>query len=486
MVGARAFSVLLSLVVSGAPTAAEDSYRKVPLEIPADLVLEAGGLARTPDGKLAVASRRGEVWIAQNPYAKDGKGVVWKRFASALHEPLGLAFHEGALYVSQRSEITRLRDANGDGVADEYRCAAKGWGVTGAYHEYTYGPKFDPRGNMWITLNCTMGDVVLPDKDWRGYSLCVEPNGKWKPVSGGMRSPCGIGINEAGDVFYTDQQGHWNSACGIHQIKQGVFHGHIASFASAGLPGAPFAKPDELPENVPVAEAARKMPIYKPACVWMPYRKMGMSTTDLVLDDTKGKFGPFAGQFFVGELTQASINRVFMEKVGNEYQGVCFPFVDNLQAGVLRLEFGDDGSLFVGETSRGWSSVGSKSYGVERVIWSGTAPFAMRTMEARPHGFLCTFTRPVSKKLVKNSIWTMRSYTYEYHAEYGGPDIDVMEPVVNVGEVSEDGLSLELKVDPLREGYVHELNVSGLRCVDGEALTPEIAHYTLNRIPGTN
>jgi len=364
MVKPHTWFVLMAAAACLAGARAEDRadfYRKVALDHPDDLVLEAGGLARMPGGKLAVATRRGEVWIVENPYAADGRGVKWRRFAGALHESLGLAFHDGALFASQRTEITRLRDTDGDGIADEYRCVAKGWGVSGAYHEYTYGPKFDPQGNMWVTLNCTMGDVVLPNRDWRGYGLSVAPDGTWKPVSGGMRSPCGIGINEAGDVFYSDQQGHWNSACGIHHIRQGAFHGHTASFASAKLPGAPFEEPKELIESVPVPEVARRMPIYKPAAVWLPYRKMGTSTTDLALDNTGGKFGPFTGQFFVGELTNAGVNRVFLEKVGGEYQGACFPFLAGFQAGVLRLEFGEDGSLFVGETSRGWSSVARSS-----------------------------------------------------------------------------------------------------------------------------
>lgn len=475
-------AALVLLALTGA-VIAEEPYRRIALEHPAELTLEAGGLAVMPGGKLAVATRRGDVWISDNPYADKGSDVTWRKFAGALHEPLGLACHDGALYVSQRSEITRLRDTDGDGTADEYRCVAKGWGVSGAYHEYTYGPKFDPQGNMWITLNCTMGDRVLSHTDWRGYSLRMSPDGRWQPVSGGMRSPCGIGINKAGDVFYTDQQGHWNSACGIHHIQQGRFHGHIASFESAKLPGAPFAKPAEVPENVPVAEAARLMPIYRPAVVWMPYRKMGMSTTDLALDDTGGKFGPFAGQFFVGELTQAAINRVFLEKVGGEYQGACFPFLERFQSGVLRLEFGEDGSLFVGETSRGWSSVGIKPYGVERVIWSGHAPFSMRTMEARARGFRCTFTKPVTPDAVAAARWQMRSHTYEYHADYGGPDIDVKEPVVRIVSISEDGLAVELEIDALRAGYVHELTVTGLRSSDDVPLMPEVAHYTLNKIP---
>jgi glucose/arabinose dehydrogenase len=482
----KLLAALLALTFLAAGARGEqraDFYRIVALEHPKDVVLEAGGLARMPGGKLAVATRRGEVWIAENPYTADGHGVRWQRFASALHEPLGLAFRDGALWTTQRAEVTRLRDTDGDGVADEYRCAAKGWGVSGNYHEYAYGPKFDPAGAMWVTLNCTMGETPLPHTDWRGYSLRIAPDGSWQPVSGGMRSPCGIGINAAGDVFYSEQQGNWNSAGGIHHIRPGAFHGHVASFTSAKLSGAPFQKPADFAERVPIPEAARRMPIYKPAAVWLPYRKMGMSCTDIVLDDTGGKFGPFAGQFFVGEFTMSGIHRVFLEKVGGEYQGACFPFLDGFQSGVLRLEFGEDGSLFVGETNRGWNSLGSRSYGLERVVWSGRTPFEIRTMEACSRGFRLTFTKPVQRESLAAATWRMQSYTYEYHADYGGPEIDTRDLAVSVAAVADDGLSAELEIEGLRAGYVHELHVTGLRSADAEPLAHGAAYYTLNRIP---
>ena len=74
---------------------------------------------------------------------------VYKRFASGLHEPLGLALQNGDLTV-QRSELTRLRDANADGRADEYLTHAKGWGDAG-YYEYAHGPAVDGVGNWWCS-----------------------------------------------------------------------------------------------------------------------------------------------------------------------------------------------------------------------------------------------------------------------------------------------------------------------------------------------
>jgi hypothetical protein len=53
------------------------------------------------------------------------------------------------------------------------------------------------------------------------------------------------------------------------------------------------------------------------------------------------------------------VSRVFLEQVDGQYQGAAFPFLSGLASGVVRLLFGPDGSLFVGMSSRGWSSLGS-------------------------------------------------------------------------------------------------------------------------------
>ena len=92
-----------------------------------------------------------------------------------------------------------------------------------------------------------------------------------------------------------------------------------------------------LPKNLTVAEAAKLIPAYQLPAVWFPYRKMGMSTTDILADSTKGKFGPFAGQLFCGEFTMSFVSRVFLEKVGGEYQGACFRFRDRLRRAAVAM-----------------------------------------------------------------------------------------------------------------------------------------------------
>ena len=87
--------------------------------------------------------------------------------------------------------------------------------------------------------------------------------------------------------------------------------------------------------------------------MWLPYNKMGRSSTALAVVPAGGKFGPFDGQLMVAEFTDAKVSRVFLEKVDVEYQGATFPFLTSFASGIVRLHFAPVGSLMVGMTSRG-------------------------------------------------------------------------------------------------------------------------------------
>ena len=461
--------------------AENDFYKLTTVPFPKELKLEVSGMAALPGDRMAIAIRKGEVWIAEK--LSTGK-PVYKKFASGLHEPLGLALHKGDLYTVQRSELTRLRDTAGDGRADEYLTHAKGWGVTGNYHEYAYGPAVDGAGNMWVALNCSIGKGPNPNNRWRGWSLRVKPDGSWAPMSGGFRSPSGIGTNLAGDVFATDQQGNWFPSCPLIHVKRGAFHGHADALEFTQLPGATFKVKQPLPKNLTVAEAAQRIPSYQLPAVWFPYRKMGMSTTDILADSTRGKFGPFAGQLFCGEFTMSFVSRVFLEKVGGEYQGACFRFRDGLDCAALRLQWGADGSMYIGQSNRGWNSLGAKSYGLQRLQWTGRTPFEIKTMSARPDGFRLTFTQPVDAATALNpKSYTLTSHTYPYHEKYGGEPMDIKAHKIKVADLDATALFVHLKVEDLREGYVYELHANGLRDSKGSPLLHREAYYTLNRIP---
>lgn len=485
---------LISVVTSQAQT---DSRSKNWKPAPDGLALEVSGIAVLDDGKIAVTIRKGEIWILDGVYDDPPDNVTYHRFATALHEPLGLIKVEDAFYTAQRSELTRIRDTDGDHVADEYLTVAKGWGVTGHYHEYAYGPERDRDGNLWITLNTGLGlkgdqlDRTISEPTlkvrqgrWRGWGLKVTPDGELLPVCAGMRSPSGLGANAEGDMFYTDQQGNWVGTNTLHHMREGAFFHHPDALASMNEPDSPIKGITEIPNGLPFPEALKHLKVLRPPAVWLPYKKVGQSATDIMLDDSEGKFGPFAGQFFVGEFTQAGINRVFLEKIGGEYQGACFPFRSGLASAVLRLGQGQDGSVFAGLTNRGWSSLGTASYGLQRLVWTGKTPFEIQEMRARENGFELVFTEPVDPKTAADpKSYQMTSYTYRYHSTYGSDEILKQSPKIVAANLSADGMSVVLKVEGLRELFVHELWCRGVRNQDGHPLLHADAYYTLNRLP---
>ena len=140
--------------------------------------------------------------------------------------------------------------------------------------------------------------------------------------------------------------------------------------------------------------------------------------------------------------------------------------------------------MFVGLTNRGWSSLGTAPYGLQRLVWTGKVLFEIKEMRARPDGFELVFTKPVEKSSAADpASYEMNSYTYLYQSTYGSDEIQKQDLVITSATVSEDGLSVRLAINNLRELFVHELTALGVRGRDGKSLLHPHADYTLNRIP---
>lgn len=445
-------------------------------------VLEVSGVVPMGGKRLAVATRMGDVWMVDGAYA-DPPDPQFTRFATGLHEPLGLLRDAGSLLTMQRSELTHLRDTDGDGTADEYLAAAKGWNVSGNYHEYAFGPKRDAQGNLWLALNVGMGAGSDNSRPWRGWAMRVTPQGKLEPMCGGLRSPCALGANADGDMFVSDQQGTWVAATPIHHLRQGAFFGNAETTKTFDAPGSTIKLSAAVPDGVPYPKALELLPELKNPAVWLPYLKAGQSSTDLLLDDTAGRFGPFAGQMFVSDFTTASVTRVYLEKVNGVYQGACFGFREGFASAVVRVAFGEDGSLFAGLTNRGWSSRGTAAYGLQRLVWTGKTPMEILAMKAVPGGFELVFTKPVDRTVAADPArYSGSSYTYNYWSKYGSPEIDAQPMRVTAATVSDDGRRVRLQVDAVRRYYVHELRVD-VPSAEGESILHPVGYYTVNEIP---
>ena len=91
-------AVLTSAVLTSAVAIADenDYYMLSTVNFPKELKLEVSGMAALPEDRMAIAIRKGEIWIAEKISTNK---PIYRQFASGLHEPLGLAYHKGDLYT---------------------------------------------------------------------------------------------------------------------------------------------------------------------------------------------------------------------------------------------------------------------------------------------------------------------------------------------------------------------------------------------------
>lgn len=503
---------LLSSLVRAEP------YRLEEITLPADMSPEISAVEFSPTGRLVVANRHGEVWTC-DPTKRD-----WKRFGYGLHEPMGLfVASDNEIYVAQRPELTRLRDVTNDGVADRYETVNADWGITDNWHEFLFGPRRDHQGNFVLAIGLPdtagafnklnartpldFGKVARESKPsvgpWQGWVFKISPEGKLLPWASGFRQAAGVGVSPEGEIFITDQQGDYIASSPLVHVQRGRFYGHPASLKwSIDLKG-----------HKPTAKELEALRV--PPAVVLPHGSMGGSPGDPVWDTTAGKFGPFSGQVFIGDFTKL-ISRVDLERVAGEYQGACFPFLRDatgvsailssnggnnltipaggdgqkyfrdapplkgtrLRQGNNRLAFAPDGSMYIGQTTRGWAS----GDGLQRLVWTGKTPVEILTMRLTERGFILSFTESMAKtQLADKQSYRMERFRYLYSSS-GSPRVD--QKIIEVSEVkvSDNGRRAELILTELEPGYIYKLEVDSLRSTAGEPIANPLAYYTLNRL----
>jgi hypothetical protein len=490
--------ILTTALVRAADPQESDYYKITTFDTPPGTALEVGSIELLPDGKLALGTRRGEIWTVSNAES-DPANVKYQLFASGQHEVLGLAYKDGSLYATNRYEVARLTDTDGDGRADKFETVCDKWGVSGDYHEYSFGSRFDKNGDIWVVL-CLTGSFNS-NIAFRGWCVRVKPDGTMVPTCSGIRSPGGIIADYEGEAYYTDNQGPWHGACTLQHLIPGTFQGHPGGNKWYDLAPNMGPRPiDPIPEafqngrkrgdksehvDPDRMDAERKrIKELVPPVVYMVHGKIGNSSSFIIPDLSGGKFGPFAKQLFIADQSHSNISRVFVEEVNGIKQGVVFPFMKGFKSGLIGGRMNERGQLFAGGSDRGWGARGGKPFSFERVDWTGKVPFEVHEMHAKPDGFELTFTQPVDAKTAGNvASYTAREFTYAYREEYGGGEVDDVIPKITKATVGAGGKSVRLTFDKLTQGHIHELHLDGVRSADGKPVLHPIGYYTLNEIP---
>jgi len=474
---------------------------------PDDFQPNVGALCFLPNGKLAVLSftpanngvfreePNGTLYILDNPTSTDTSKIKVHKVTDQLYNPLGMNYVDGALYISDRDEVSKWTDTDNDGYPDKRETFASGW-ISDNYHHFTFGLPYHD-GYFYVTLstNITFDKMIKeenikgrvdslngPNPAERGCLLKIDAKtGQYTIVVGGLRTPNGVSLATDGNILMPDNQGAWKPASGIYVAQQGAFYGHYNNTEATS---------DFYP-NGGVPSAFSDQPITPPA-IWIPQNECANSPAEMIAIP-QGQ--PFAGQYLMAEITRGGLRRVMLEEVDGTWQGAIFRHSQGFEAGLNRLEWGPDGCLYVGGMGSGgnwgWRPPGKGSnalFGLQRMRPTGKTAFEFREVHATKEGFEVYFTKPVKLADLQDiNNWAINAWTYKQTPQYGGPKIpkDDKDQVVAIDYIAtaDDGMAVKIVLKGERKpNHVYHIR-SSVNSEAGEKMWSNEVWYTFHKAP---
>ncbi|MFQ5875670.1 MAG: PQQ-dependent sugar dehydrogenase, partial [Dehalococcoidia bacterium] len=134
----------------------------------------------------------------------DGRADQVGPFARGFVAPLGLAFHEGALYVSSRGRVATLRDVDGDGQFDDLEEIITG--LPNGRHQNN-GLAFGPDGKLYINVGSTCNACIETDER-NATIMRFNPDGTGGEVyARGLRNVYDIAFHPEDDTLFGADNG---------------------------------------------------------------------------------------------------------------------------------------------------------------------------------------------------------------------------------------------------------------------------------------
>ncbi|MGV3609251.1 MAG: TIM barrel protein [Planctomycetaceae bacterium] len=421
-----------------------------PKENPWNALFFFGDHAFSPDGTAYLSTMTGDVWRVTG-LDKELKEVKWKRFASGIHQGLGMVIVDGKIYVQGRDQITILHDRNQDGEADFYECFSNAMQTSTGGHDFSCGLARDKEGRFYIAS----GKQGL---------IRVSADGKQVEVlATGFRNPDGLGLCEDGSVTVPCSEGDWTPASLICLVKPQSLGSAPPHF---GYPGPINKQPPALP------------------LVYMPRGMDNSSGGQATVPDDR--WGPLKGKLVHFSFGQGSHFMLLRDEVEGQPQGAIVPLVGDFRSGTHRGNFNPkDGQLYVSGMA-GWGSYTPDDGCFHRVRYTGSPVQLPRGFHVHENGVLVDFTLPVDAAALGSKTGHFAdSWNYRYGPGYGSPEMsphhpgavahDVVE-IAKVHKISETSVFVEMPEIQM----VNQLHL--MLQVDGGK--PQELFVTVNKMDG--
>jgi len=429
----------------------------VPYDNPWHALMFTSGHDFFENGDAAVCTAHGDVWRVSGIDSTLEK-LTWKRFATGLHQPLGLKIVNNRPYVICRDQITLLQDLNGDGEADYYENFNNDCFSTGNGHSFATCLETDPEGNFYF-LKCA------EPTPHGGTLLRVARDGsRLEVVAAGFRNPNGMAISPRGLITVADQQGEWVPETRLDVIKPGGFYGYVPMHKGAVEPTT---------YDGPLCWIARSIDNSAGGEAWIP----------------ENSWGPFGGQMLHLSYGRCTMMMVLRDQRNDQAQGMTVPLPGKFLSGVMRARFNPhDGALYVSGL-RGWQTAALKDGCLQRVRYTGEPVCLPVTFAVEPRGIRLTFSQALERAFAETAdSYGINQWNYRWSKKYGSPDLSLVNPgkegrdevPLKSAALSEDGRTVFLEIPGLRTVMEMEIQYN-LKAKGGKVVRGAV-YTTINRI----
>jgi putative heme-binding domain-containing protein len=356
------------------------------------------------DGSALISTMQGDVWRVTG-LDDSLRDIRWRRFASGLHQPLGLVVSGGEVFVQGRDQVTRLEDRNHDGEADYYECFSSGLVTSPGGHDFVCGLARDEQGRFY-TASSKQG-LIRTSADGQHVDVLAT----------GFRNPDGLGLCRDGAVTVPCSEGDWTPASMIALVEPRALNLDAPSATGSitrphfGAGGPQRGQPPELP------------------LVYLPRGLDNSAGGQTTVPD--GRWGPLEGQLLHFSFGMGSHFLLLRDKVDDRQQGAVVPLAGEFRSGAHRGRFNPrDGQLYVSGMA-GWGSYTPDDGSFQRVRFTGDRVQLPRSFHVHENGVQVSFTEPVDPaNLTDLGRHFAQAWNYRYGPGYGSPEFAVGHPGV--------------------------------------------------------
>ncbi len=440
-----------------------------------------GGFDFFDDGRAAVCTAQGEVWVVSGIDDKLEQ-LSWRRFASGLFQPLGLRIVQGKMYVLGRDQITHLSDLNKDGEADHYENFNNDTILSTNPADYNLDLQTDSAGNFYFgKATPWLPDISTPHQ---GVIFKLPPDGsKLEIIATGLRVPNGVAISPSGEIAVSENQGHWQPSSKVNLIRPGGFYGMMPSAQReiemrwGGKTISVNPSDPAVRKELGFAGYGPKSPVpiglYDRPLAWIPWAVDNSSGAPFwaVTD----QWGPLSHQLLFTSYGRCALFATLRHRVGDLEQGAMVPMNLPFDSGIMRGRVHPrDGQVYVAGL-RGWLTTARRAGGLYRVRYTGKPADMPVDFAVTTSGVELRFSDPLHPQAAADiTNFTAERWNYFWSGAYGSLDYSVTHPkeskrdalAIKAARLSPDARTLTLDIADMRKSHQLQLNLK-LRSADG-------------------